>query len=182
MKKGVGPIRKLLLLFTDAERAFDIIKKEKGVYLSLITYFLVLLITTTLMWAIRFLQSDANSLMDLTWGFFLQEGVMVFLVTLILPFVLAFIFHFFVFIFGGRGIANTWKIISYSMIPFLVLNLIPFVGSLSVIITLMLIGYGVSKVFGLSQFKSGLAVTIPVILFYGLSMLMGFYLVKMLGM
>lgn len=160
------PWQKCLLLFTDAGRAFDEIKYERTMLPSFGFLFVVLLVVhvaTMLIQAFAYAGSGFSELFPEIFG----TGVLVtFLAAVMFPFVITLIVHPFVIAFGGKGILQTFKIITYVLVPYVVFNMVPFVGNLFMMVSLFMLGYGIHRIHNLSQFKSGLAVAIPFIVCY----------------
>lgn len=179
--QNVSVLRKILKLFTDAGTAFDKISEEKGIYISFTVLACTLAIKHFIDLIVQVLLYNASQFKELFPEIFATNILMIFFATLMFSFVLTLVVHLFVFMFGGRGIANTYKIIAYSFVPFLILSLIPLIGQFSILITIFLVGYGLHRVHGLSPFKSGLSVGIPLILGYLIMQLIGAYILTTFG-
>lgn len=165
-KGGMTTLRKFRLLFTDAGKAYDSIAKEKGITRSLITFFIVLLLVQALSLTIELLFFTVSEIPDLFPEFIVQNIILTFVISILIPFIITLIVHPLAMLFGARGIANTFKIIAYSLIPFIIFNIIPLIGQLSIIITIFLASYGMFRVHKLTPFKSALVIAIPLIAYF----------------
>jgi len=176
-----SPVKKCLKLFTDASRAFDEIKYENNILPSLVLLFVVLLVThlvTMLIQALAFAGSNFSELFPSIFG----VGTLVaFLASVLFPFVITLLVHPFVVLFGGKDIMQTFKIIAYVLVPYVVFNLIPFIGNLFIMVTLFMAGYGLHRVHGLSQFKAGLAIAIPFVVCYVAYIIVGWQIALAFG-
>jgi hypothetical protein len=89
-----------------------------------------------------------------------------FLIFLIFSFFYSGVMHLILFLFK-RNIKykDTYNIVTYSMIPFLIFNFIPLIGgTLSIFYLIILTTIGISKVHGISKIKSAFACILPLIL------------------
>lgn len=172
---------KFRLLFTDAGKAYDAISKEKGVTVAFTTFFFVLLAVQAITTTIQLLLYSVSSLPDLWPDFAIQNIVLTFVMSIIIPFIMTLVIHPVALLFGARGIANTFKILTYSLIPFIVFNMIPVVGQLSLIISIFLASYGMFRVHNLSPFKSGLVIAIPLLTYYIAASIFGAITMMQLG-
>lgn len=102
------------------------------------------------------------------WGVWVPPIVSVIL-SLIMFFIFAGIIHILVVVFKGEGnVKDTYKIYAYSMIPFFIINIIPVIGFLAIIYSLILMIIGISKVHNISTGKAAVACLLPVILLIGI--------------
>lgn len=95
------------------------------------------------------------------------------LISTILSLTIAFIFagmiHLLVKAFKGEGkTTDTFKVYAYSMIPYFIISIIPLIGFLSIIYSLILMIIGISKVHNISMGKAATACLLPVIFVIGL--------------
>ncbi len=72
--------------------------------------------------------------------------------------------------------ADTVKVFCYSMLPYLILTLVPFIGGFAIIYSYSLMIIGLSKIHGISKGNAAVAVLLPVIFVAGLIALFIFYL------
>ena len=64
---------------------------------------------------------------------------------------------------SGGTYKDSYNVFTYSMIPYQIFNVIPYVGSLSIIYSFILMIMGISKVHNVSKGKAGLACLLPAI-------------------
>lgn len=101
-------------------------------------------------------------------GFFGIFPLMGFLISLLISFIYSGLVHAIIVAFKGEGTyLGTYRVYAYSMVPFLLLNLIPFIGFLSIIYSFILMIIGVSKLHNISKGKSALACLLPLIFIIG---------------
>jgi hypothetical protein len=178
---GMSPFAKLRSLFSDGDEAFRQIDIEKGIFCSFLTYLVVVLATTSFTLILRLIIYYFSDL-QMLWQEFTNTVLSNVVALLLVPFVITLIVHPLIFLLGGRGIAGTFKVIVYALVPYLILSLIPIVGQLSFALTLFIAGYGFMKIHGLTQFKAGLAVAIPFLVAYLAMNFVGLWLALNFGL
>ncbi|MFH1072779.1 MAG: Yip1 family protein [Nanoarchaeota archaeon] len=80
---------------------------------------------------------------------------------------------------GKAKYAQTYQAYTYSMIPFIFLSLIPFIGWLSIIFSFIIMSFGISKLHNISRGKAVVACLIPVFLYM---LLIGLFVIFLLGL
>ena len=94
-------------------------------------------------------------------GFFIFGVIMTFLYS-------AFI-HVIMIAFKSEGsYKDSYNVYTYSMVPYLILSVIPIIGFLSIIYSFVLMIMGISRVHNVSKGKAALACLLPLVLVFGL--------------
>lgn len=169
---------KLNYLFSNPNLFFEKIKPEKGIKNALLTFvivgFFASIVSYGISYGMRFMMPHGIGYfgfpmyLGLGYGFFGIFPLVGFLSSLLISFIYAGIIHAIVTAFKGEGTyAETYKAYFYSMVPFLILKLIPIVGYLSIIYSFILMIIGVSKLQNISRGKAALACLLPVIFVIG---------------
>jgi len=180
--RGLSALSKLKSLLTDGDIAFQEIIREKGIFCSFLTYLGVVIATTIVTLIIRLILYSMSDL-QILWPDFTNNVLSNTIALLIVPFAATLIIHPLILLLGGRGgIAGTFKVIAYALIPYFIISLIPIVGQLSFVLTLMIAGYGFMRVHNLTQFRAGLAVAIPFLAVYLLMNVVGLWLAINFGL
>lgn len=68
---------------------------------------------------------------------------------------------------GTKGTGNTIKVFCYSLLPFSLLSLIPFIGSFSLIYSYILMIIGIAKVHNITRGRAAVAVLLPPVFIIG---------------
>jgi hypothetical protein len=111
--------------------------------------------------------------------FILGGGLAYFIFGILGSFIYAGIIHVIVKIFGGEGnYVDTYNIFAYSSLPALVLSLIPFVGFLGGIFSMIIMIFGISFLHNVSKGKAVLIVLMPLILLFAFIFLMALVIIS----
>ncbi|MAE13665.1 hypothetical protein CMO92_03795 [Candidatus Woesearchaeota archaeon] len=77
--------------------------------------------------------------------------------------------HALIIAFKGEGkYSSSYNVYTYSMIPYLIISVVPIVGFLAIIYSIILMIIGLSKVHNISKGKAALACLLPAVLISGL--------------
>ena len=88
---------------------------------------------------------------------------------LIMTFVYSGLIHALIIAFKGEGTYfSSYNVYTYSMIPYLILSVVPMVGFLAIIYSIILMIIGISKVHNISKEKAALACLLPAVVVIGL--------------
>ena len=171
---------KLNYLFSNPNLFFEKIKLEKGMKNAILTFAIVGVFVDVVSYGARFIMPYGMGLFGLgylglgyfgifRYGFLSIFPFVGFLIALLISFIYSGIIHAIVIAFKGSGtFSETYKAYAYSMIPFLIIKLIPILGYLSIIYSFILMIIGVSKLHNISRGKAALACLLPVILVIGI--------------
>jgi len=164
---------KIKYIFSDPNLFFEKVKTEKGIKNSLLTY----VILGTFFSVVSYGFSMAmTGLMSGGYGLFsgfnlLSAGALFYFLGagIIMTFVYSALIHVIIIAFKGEGAySGSYNVYTYSMIPYLILNVVPMVGFAAIIYSAILMIIGISKIHNLSKGKSALAVLLPFFLIVGL--------------
>jgi len=88
---------------------------------------------------------------------------------IVMTFLYSGLIHALIIAFKGEGTySSSYNVYAYSMIPYLILSVVPMVGFLAIIYSIILMIIGLSKVHNLSKGKAALACLLPAVLVIGL--------------
>jgi hypothetical protein len=154
---------KIGMIFAHPKKFFEYIKDEKGIGKSITLYLSTLLFLI----AARFTMA-LGMRMDYSFYSLYSFGP-----TIIFPiiglFIAATIIHIFLLLLGvGKSYADTCRVITYSLVPALIISAIPMVGFLSIFFSIWLSIIGLSIVHETSKGKIALAVLLPIFIFFGI--------------
>jgi hypothetical protein len=142
---------------------FENIKNEKGITRAFIQYaflsflYLSLSIVVQLFYPINTLINSLKTKPILL--------VLYYTILLISSFIWSSIVHLFAKLFGGNGdYSSTYRALTYSLTPFLILGWIPFLGIIFVLYSLYLSVLGISKLHEVSIIKAVITLSMPIIL------------------
>lgn len=163
---------KLKYLFSNPKVFFESVKAEKGIKNALLTFVILSFSVSVINYGMSFF---SRFFLPQRYGYMGYFGLLgpafifgTFLFSLALSFAYSGIIHLIVMAFKGQGTyAETYKAYAYSMIPFMILVLIPFIGFLSIIYSFVLMIIGIAKLHNISKGKSALACLMPAIFIIG---------------
>lgn len=169
-QQNINLLDKIKYILSNPNYFFEQVKNEYGIKNSLITYISVSLFSVVVAISIDFTMSRNVSYF---WLFY----AIVVVLSFVFSFAYAGIMHLLAISLKGSGTySDAYRAYAYSMLPFLVLLLIPFVGSISIIYSLILMMIGISKLYSLSKGNSAIVVLVPIIFILGLIVLTIIYL------
>ena len=167
---------KIKLLFSSPSVFFSKIKDE-GIQNALLTYIITFLVSQVVGAIIAFSfigiasQSGSSGYMSGMFGYGASYPLIYFItIPLYVALALLFAFGFAGMIFlsvkafkGSGGYTNSFKAVAYSLTPYNIISIIPFVGSLSIFYSLFLTTVGVKTLHNLSTGKAVAAVMLPIL-------------------
>lgn len=168
---------KIKYVFTSPSTLFEGIRNERGIGTALLT----LLGLTTVFSILGYIMNLTLHSSD--WGMYGQGTALYgfifipigILFGIIMGFVIAAIIHVFIKIFGGQAdFATTYRILAYSSIPSLMLSIIPLIGWLSFIYSLILDVMGISMLHSISKGKAVAAMLLPIVILFILILVISF--------
>lgn len=166
---------KLKYLFSNPNFFFEKVKSEDGIKNALLMYSIVGAFMASINFIFSFMYLGYMGRMIGGYG----EEIYSFLMPLyafggvavgiIITFLYSGLIHAIIIAFKGEGsYSDTYKVYTYSMIPFLILTAVPIVGYLSIIYSFTLMIIGISKLHNISKGKSALACLLPAIFILGI--------------
>lgn len=164
---------KIKYVFSDPNLFFEKIKLEQGIKNSILMYAIVGAFFSVISFAFTFgmisLMAGGYGGLGL-YGFFNPALPFVILIIgLAMTFLYSGLIHAIMIAFKGEGTyTNSYNVYAYSMIPYLILSVIPMVGFLAIIYSIVLMIIGISKVHNVSRGKAALACLLPAVLVIGL--------------
>lgn len=171
-------IDKIKLIFSNPSLFFKSVN-EHTISNSLIMYIIIAAILSAINIALSFVLSYGvlRQIIGIGISFFIYP---VFLgIGIILTFAFAGITHLAIKLMKGEGsYVNTYNVTVYSLIPFLILSIIPIIGFLSIIYSIVLMTIGFSIQHNISKGKSVIAALMPLIIIFVLAVLLIFYLIS----
>lgn len=177
---SLKPLDKIKLLFSHPNVFFSSVREPTLKYAFLL-YLVVGLLSVVVQVGVSYgffgiLSGGSYSIFSLSsLSFYLAPVFFIF--SLGLTFVYAGIAHLVIRGFKGvGGYISTYNACTYSLVPFLMLSIIPLVGWLSFIYSLVLMVFGLSAYHGISKGKAVFAVLLPVIITLVLLGLFIFYI------
>lgn len=162
-------------IFSDPNLFFERVKSEDGIQNSLLMYAIVGAFFSVISYAFSF---GMIGMMSGAYGRslgFLYSALpfVMFGVGIIMTFVYSGLIHVIMIAFKSEGsYKDSYNANAYSMIPYLILSVVPIVGYFSIIYSFFLMIIGISKVHNVSIGKAALACLLPAVLL--ISLLMGF--------
>ena len=175
---GFGFWDKIKYIFSDPNLFFEKVKSEDGIKNSLLMYAIVGVFFSIISSAFSF----GLGSMIIPSGAYMGLGSFGFLypmmlgVGIIMTFVYSGLIHVIMIAFKSEGsYKDSYNAYAYSMIPYLILSVIPMVGFFSIIYSLILMIIGTSKVHNVSKGKAALACLLPAVLVIGL--IIGFVII-----
>lgn len=162
--KTIGYSEKLKLLFSKPIEFFNVVREPKIIksmlfFLTISTSVLFISLAINLM--IMVIYGAMNNL-----GFMLSSGFLIILLILTFAstFVFSGIYYLVIRLFKGTGTyTDTYNAYTYSIIPWVILSVIPIIGYLSFVYSMVLIIFGFSRYHNISKGKAVLVVLIPII-------------------
>lgn len=160
---------KIKYMFSGPNLLFESVKKEKDIKNAVMMYSIVGAFFATLSFisllSMQLLASAGRQSFD--FGSMLLPGAayLMFAANLVSTFIYSALIHAFVVAFKGTGkYSDSYNVYTYSLIPAMILGVIPLVGIFSWIYTIILAVNGLKMVHGLSNGKSILACILPAVL------------------
>lgn len=166
-------IDKVKYLFIRPGFFFDKIKSEQGIKNSALLLMTVGVLVGILNCVLRLLTASIWDIQGVAFSFFAITGLpyyvsppLMLIVWFIFLFSASLVVHFSLRLFNGEGkYKDTFNVLSYSLIPFFILDLIPFYGFLSIIYTFVIIIVGLSKSYNFSKIRTILSIFVSLIFF-----------------
>lgn len=156
---------------SDPDSFFEKLKLEQGIKNSLLTYAIVgtflSVMSYVFLFGMRGLEAEIHGGLYSEFNiFYLAMPLIIFGIGLIITFAYSGLIHALIIAFKGEGTySSSYNVYTYSMIPFLILSVVPFVGSLAIIYSIFLMIIGLSKLHNISKGKAALACLLPGVLF-----------------
>lgn len=180
---------KIKYLFSDPTLFFEKIKSEEGIKNSLMMYFLIGIIFLAIgaIFAFGMLRTITSGNNNLGWMNYAYP--LISLGTLGMGIALTFVYSGLIhltinFIFKIPGnYKDTYNIFTYSIIPTLILSMIPLIGVLAIIYSFILMTIGLSNTYKISKTKAAIACLWPIGLILILILIViGFFLINYRGL
>jgi|TARA_Y100000310_G_C20642614_1_gene794810 hypothetical protein len=164
---------KIKYIFSDPNVFFEKVKLEQGIKNSLLMYAIVGAFFSVISYAFSFgMMSMMSGGYGGLGGFGFFYSAMPFIslgIGLIMTFLYSGLIHALIIAFKGEGTySSSYNVYVYSMIPYLILSVVPMVGFLAIIYSIILMIIGLSKVHNISKGKAALACLLPAVLVIGL--------------
>jgi hypothetical protein len=154
MKRGV--FGRLKLLITQPHKLFQEVRRETSIVGGFEVFFLssVLILSFQVLFLIFApLFGKLLKFPDIEFYLILNAGLVI--VSLIILFISSFAVHFFIKLYKGKqSYAATFNVLVYSLIPYIILSIIPIIGSLAIFYTLFLMVVGFMEVHKLRLYKA----------------------------
>ena len=175
---------KLKYLLSDPNFFFDSIKAEDGIGRSLLMYVIVGAFMSVVSFVLFFISTSFITRSFGGFGTGLASFIFpllivaVLIIGLIFTFIFSGLIHAVVIAFKGEGVyVDTYNVYTYSTVPALILVVIPIVGLLSFVYSLILMIIGVSRLHNISNGKAAIACLTPIFFMIGL---IGFLIISIL--
>ena len=164
---------KIKYIFSDPNVFFEKVKLEQGIKNSLLMYAIVGAFFSVISYAFSFgMMSMMSGGYGGLGGFGFLYSALPFVmlgIGLIMTFAYSGLIHALIIAFKGEGTySSSYNVYAYSMIPYLILSVVPMVGFLAIIYSIILMIIGLSKVHNISKGKAALACLLPAVLVIGL--------------
>ena len=173
---------KIKYVFSDIDKFFETFKWERGITNAFLTVLGFSSVSSALSFGMIFF-SPFGLRQSFGYGYFfgyssyLIIGIMV--LNIILGFAYAGIVHALIKAFKGTGgYAKTYQVYAYSLIPAFLISLVPLIGWLSIIYSIILMIIGLSKIHNISKGYSALAIFMPILLVLGILAIFLFYYLR----
>jgi len=144
--------------------------REQSILSSFLTFLLVGIVVLILSFLFSLLITSSYGLLRTSYPvsiFSTFSFVGIFILGIASTFIYSGISHFIVYLFKGQGkFIDTYNAITYSLVPFEILSIIPFIGMFSFIYSLVLSTYGLSEYHKISKGKAFTAAFIPVFIVF----------------
>ena len=175
---------KIKYIFSDPNLFFDRVKSEKGIKNSLLMYAIVALFFSVINFALQFGLTGRGPMIFghlISFSYLIATSPFANLTLgLIIAFAFSGLIHALIKAFKGKGTySNSFNIYAYSMIPYLVLSVIPLIGFFAIIYSFILMIIGLSKVHDVSKGKAAVACLLPAIVVFGLMVIARLLLISM---
>jgi hypothetical protein len=82
---------------------------------------------------------------------------------------------------GEQGYSKTYNAVTYSLIPYLVLAVVPYIGFLGIVYSIILMIFGLSEYHNISKGKAAIAALVPFIIFIALFFLFVIMIITSIG-
>ena len=168
----IGYIDKIKLLFSSPGGFFSSIR-EPRIKDSLLLFIYVGLIVTFLSIGIGYLFSAFSfrslgimGIFSGGSGIFSSIYLLFFFIFMIVGlFIYTGIMHFTINLMGGSGrYSDTFNACTYSLIPFLLISIIPIIGLISIIYSIILMTIGLANYHGVSKMKAAITALLPILI------------------
>lgn len=163
--KTIGYPEKLKLLFSKPIEFFNVVREPK-ITKSMVSFLIVSASVLLISFAISFITMIISYGAVGNLGFMLSSSFLIILLILIFAstFIFSGIYYLVVKLFKGTGTyTDTYNAYTYSLIPGIILSVIPIVGYLFFIYSIVLMVFGFSRYHNISKGKAVLVVLIPII-------------------
>ena len=177
---GFGFWDKIKYIFSDPNLFFQKVKSEDGIKNSLLMYAIIGAFFSVISYAFSLMNMRSGGYGSLGgFGFLYSALPFVMLgVGIIMTFAYSGLIHVIMIAFKSEGsYKDSYNAYTYSMIPFLILSVVPMVGFFSIIYSFILMIIGTSNVHNVSKGKAALACLLPAVV---IGLVIGFYFVFLL--
>ena len=173
---GFGFWDKIKYIFSDPNLFFQKVKSEDGIKNSLLMYAIIGAFFSVISYAFSF--GRMMSMRSGGYGSLGGFGFVMLGVGIIMTFAYSGLIHVIMIAFKSEGsYKDSYNAYTYSMIPFLILSVVPMVGFFSIIYSFILMIIGTSNVHNVSKGKAALACLLPAVV---IGLVIGFYFVFLL--
>jgi len=167
-ESGLNHMQKLGLLFSNPTEFFDKVK-ENSIKNSFLLYLLTLLVVMAISAIFAFFLGriiGGASIFSVSSFIGLIFYPIMFGIGIVATFVYAGIVHLIIKMFHGKGnFVDTYNACAYSSIPASIISIVPFIGFLGIIYSIVLMSLGLSKYHEISKGKAAVSACIPILLF-----------------
>ncbi|MBI2448778.1 YIP1 family protein [Candidatus Pacearchaeota archaeon] len=170
-------IDKIKLIFSNPTSFFHSVN-EPTISNSLIMYIIIAAILSAINIALSFVLNYGVLRQFVGFGLSFLFYPVFFGIGIAITFAFAGISHLAIKLMKGNGsYVNTYNVLVYSLIPFLIISIIPIIGFLSIIYSIVLMTIGFSIQHNISKGKSVIAALTPLIILFVLVILLIIYLI-----
>ncbi len=174
--KEISYLEKIKLLFSNPTGFFDEVREDnikKSLFLIVITYLVYILFSIGISLILRPFFGPLNPLFFLSGSSYSYLSYIIyavlFTIAILGTFVYSGICHLTLKLMGhDLNYSQTYNVITYSLIPSVILSIIPLVGLFSFIYSIILMVFGFSSYYNISKGKAVVVVLLPLIIIFGL--------------
>ena len=171
---------KLLYMFSDPNKLFEVAKAEIGIKNALIFYTIIASCVAVIGLGISFsVITLTDALAEGTKGIastFILASLGKILLGIAITFAYAGMMHLIIRACKGKGTyQDSYKTYTYSIIPFVILKLIPFIGLLSIVYSIIIMVIGTKKIHKINTGQAVVACVIPALVM--MTLFVGYFIV-----
>ena len=175
-EKEYQAIDKIKMLFSEPTKFFEKVQEESiknSLLLFLFVAFIIMLVSAGFLFVLSGISGGRNIGLLNVFPVFSY-----FIVAIIGVFIYSGIIHITTKIFHGEGnFVDSFNVVAYCLIPGLLVCIIPLIGILGMIYSIVLMVFGVSILHNISKGKAVVAVLMPLIIFFVIILFLVFMLI-----